>query len=152
MLDQAQLRTLGAWWRAFVRLTGGTQAEASEEARRGYLQLALDVVARVDDLHSHWRAEVEEQRQHERIANAAAVYHWRLHLLRERLRLAAVPPALQGWHRVLLASLDDAHRALRLITNGYRYSNVGRICEGELLLDAARVQTAAVRDMFAAQA
>jgi hypothetical protein len=148
----ARLRPLGGWWHALGRLAAGTRAPASEEARRTYLALALDLLARADALHAEWCTELEERRQHEQLANAAAVYHWRLHVLRERLRLAGVPPALQGWHRVLLASLDDACHGLRLISSGYRYYYVRRICQGERLLDEARQQVAAVRDLFAAQA
>lgn len=149
---QSRLRPLGAWWRALGRLTTGGGTSASDAARRGYLALALDVLARADAWHAEWRAAMDEQHQHEQLANAAAVYHWRLHVLRDRLRVAAVPSSLQGWHRVLLASLDDACHALRSISGGYRYYHVRRICEGELLLDEARQQVAAVRDLFAAQA
>ena len=61
---------------------------------------------------------------------------------------AATAVARRGWHRVLVASLDAAVEATRLIGSGYRFANVRRVCDGELLLAEAREQLGAVRGVL----
>lgn len=151
MLEQAQWGMLTGWWRGMGRWLPAAVEQASDEPRRTYSRVVLDVLGRCDELHQQWLEQAEEQRRHERLANAAAVYHWRLHALRERLCEVEVPAPLRGWHRVLMASLDAAFQGTRLISSGYRFSHVRRICEGELLLEDARAQGAAVRELLAAK-
>lgn len=150
MLVQVSGRGLGGWWRGFRDWLPRSSGAVADESRPAYVRVALDVLGRCDELHQQWLEQAEEQRRHERLANAAAVYHWRLHALRERLRDVAPPPGLRGWHRVLVASLDAAVHATRLLSSGYRFSNLRRICDGGLLLDEARTQNGTVRDVLAA--
>ena len=130
------------------RKSSGTAvgAVALDEAQAGYARAALELLARCEELHQHWLEELDEQRRNERLANAAAVYHWYLSELRERLSGVEVPPSLGTWHEVLLAALDAAYRATHLMSHGYRFHNVRRICDGGLLLEEARSQVVAVRD------
>ena len=120
-----------------------------DEAQQGYARVALELLARCEELHRQWLEQVDEQRRNERLANAAAVYHWYLSELRERLSEVDVPPGLGIWHEVLLTALDGAYRATHLMSHGYRFHNVRRICDGGLLLEEARGQVVAVRDALA---
>ncbi len=137
-----------SWFSPARRLLGARgpagRSVGADEAARGYVGLALELLARCEDLHQGWLEQLEEQRRNERLANAAAVYHWHLCRLRDRLGLLEAPPALGAWHEALAAALDGAARATRLMSHGYRFHNVRRICDGGLLLEEARAQTGAV--------
>jgi len=122
---------------------------SGDDVQRGYVVVALELLARCDELHQGWLEQVDEQRRHERLANAAAVYHWYLNALRERLGGLDAPPSLGAWHEALAAALDSAARATQLMSHGYRFHNVRRICDGGLLLEEALGQAVAVRDALA---
>jgi hypothetical protein len=133
----------------WVRVFGRGREEGRDEAdaaERGYVQVALELLARCEELHQRWLEQLEEQRRHERLANAAAVYHWYLNSLRGRLAVVESPPALGAWHEALTGALDSAARATQLMSQGYRFHNVRRICDGGLLLEDALGQAVAVRD------
>ncbi|HZR97828.1 MAG TPA: hypothetical protein VFE37_03920 [Chloroflexota bacterium] len=136
------------WIRLFGR-GDGDAADSADDVAREYAAVALELLARCDELHQRWLEQLEEQSRHERLANAAAVYYWYLSSLRERLQRLEAPPALRAWHEALSAALDGATRATQLMSHGYRFHNVRRICEGSLLLDDALGQAVAVRDALA---
>jgi hypothetical protein len=145
-LDSSNLP--GRRW-PWIRLFGKGEPDAgslADEAQLGYARVALDLLARCEELHQAWLEAVDEQRRNERLANAAAVYHWYLSSLRERLGALEAPPSLGAWHDALAVALDTAERATRLMSHGYRFHSVRRICDGGLLLEEARGQAAAVRD------
>jgi len=135
------------WLRLIGRRPDG--GVPGDDAQRGYVLVALELLARCDELHQGWLEQVDEQRRHERLANAAAVYHWYLSTLRERLGSVEAPPSLGAWHEALTAALDSAARATQLMSHGYRFHNVRRICDGGLLLEEALGQAVAVRDALA---
>ena len=147
MLEDAPGR--GRWsWR---RLLPGRSApaEASDEALRGYARMALDLLAQCEALHQHWLEELDEQRRSERLANAAAVYRWYLNGLHERLVGTDAPRAVDRSHEALVAALEAAARATLLLSQGYRFHNVRRICDGGALLEDAREQAQAVQRALA---
>jgi hypothetical protein len=132
----------------WLRLPGrGTvsNGQPADDAQRGYARAALELLARCEELHQGWLEQVEEHRRNERLANAAAVYYWYLSSLRERLGALEAPPSLGAWHEALSAALDGAARATKLMSHGYRFHNVRRICDGGLLLEEALAQAVAVR-------
>jgi hypothetical protein len=132
-----------------MRLLGrGKRADDrhADDAQRGYARLALELLARCEELHQGWLQQVDEQRRNERLANAAAVYHWYLSSLRERLGALEAPPSLGAWHEALASAFDSAAHATQLMSHGYRFHNVRRICDGGLLLEEAVGQAVAVRD------
>jgi hypothetical protein len=133
------------WIRLFGR-TAGDGSNSADDAQRGYVTVALELLARCEELHQGWLEQLDEQRRLERLANAAAVYHWYLSSLRERLGRVEAPPALGAWHEALAAALDSAARATQLMSHGYRFHNVRRICDGGLMLEEALGQAVAVRD------
>lgn len=120
-----------------------------DDAQRGYVAVALELLARCEELHQGWLEQLDEQRRPERLANAAAVYHWYLSRLRERLGTVEAPPSLAAWHEALAGALDSAARATQLMSHGYRFHNVRRICDGGVLLEEALGQAVAVRDALA---
>jgi len=132
----------------WIRLFGRNQAEgdAPDDAQRGYVEAALVLLARCEALHRDWLEQVDEQRRNERLANAAAVYHWHLRGLLDRLAAVEVPRALDAWHEALTGSLESAASATRLMSHGYRFNNVRRICDGGARLEDALGQAVAVRD------
>lgn len=136
------------WLRLFGRGRDSTVGTA-DDAAGGYVGVALELLARCDELHRGWLEQLDEQRRNERLANAAAVYHWYLASLRDRLGGLEAPPALGTWHEALAGALDSAARATRLMSHGYRFSNVRRICDGGVLLEEARAQASAVREALA---
>ena len=136
------------WIRLFGR-SPGADGSPADDAQRGYAEVALELLARCDELHRGWLEQLDEQRRHERLANAAAIYHWYLSALRERLGTVEAPPSLRAWHEALAAALDSAGRATQLMSHGYRFYNVRRICDGGVLLEEALGQAAAVRDGLA---
>jgi hypothetical protein len=145
----AEQQASRAWWPWRRGEAGDGGGPALNEAQQGYARVALELLARCDELHERWLEQVDEQRHNERLANAAAVYHWYLSGIRERLTAAEVPPSLGTWHEVLLTALDGAYQATRLMSHGYRFHDVRRICDGGLLLEEARAQVVAVRDALA---
>ena len=135
--------------RPWLRLLGrGNRPDdgQADDAQRGYVRVALELLARCEELHQHWLEQVDEQRRNERLANAAAVYHWYLRSLRERLDTLEAPPSLGAWHDALSSAFEGATRATQLMSQGYRFHNVRRICDGGLLLEEALGQAVAVRD------
>jgi len=135
----------------WLRLIGRRpdRGTSGDDVQRGYVVVALELLARCEELHQGWLEQVDEQRRHERLANAAAVYHWYLSTLRERLGSVDAPPSLSAWHEALAGALDSAARATQLMSHGYRFHNVRRICDGGLLLEEALSQAVAVRDALA---
>jgi GAF domain-containing protein len=133
------------WIRLFGQ-KGPDAAEPADDAQGAYAQVALELLARCEELHRGWLEQLDEQRRNERLANAAAVYHWYLSSLRERLDAVEAPPALGAWHEALAAALDSMARATQVLSHGYRFHNVRRICDGGLLLEEALAQAVAVRD------
>ena len=138
-----------SWARLVGRADAGGGASTADDAQQGYARVALELLARCEELHQHWLEQADEQRRTERLANAVAVYHWHLSGVRERLSNLEAPPALSALHESLLNALDAAYRATQLLSHGYRFHNVRRICDGGLLLEEARTQAAAARDNLA---
>ena len=133
------------------RLFGGSASPTvADDAQRGYAGAALDLLARCEQLQEQWLEQLEEQRRNERLANAAAVYHWHLNAVRERLAGLEAPPALGAWHEALVDAVEAAYRGTQLLSHGYRFHNVRRICDGGLLLEEARAQAQAIRDALVA--
>jgi len=139
----------GKGWR---RVFGGApQAEAEPPTAEGgdYVIVALELLRRYEDLHQEWLEQLDEQRRHERLANAAAVYHWYLSGVRDRLQNLQPAPSLSIWHEGLVGAVEAAFRATQLLSSGYRFHNVRRICDGGVLLEEAQAQARAVRDALA---
>jgi hypothetical protein len=133
-------------WRRLGGHANHLDEQQPDDAQRGYVQVALELLARCEELHQGWLEQVDEQRRNERLANATAVYYWYLRSLRERLGTLDAPPSLGAWHEALSAAFDAAARATQLMSQGYRFHNVRRICDGGLLLEEARGQAVGVRD------
>ena len=144
----SQMGTGKGWRRVF----GGAppaEAEASSDAGGDYAAVALELLKRCEDLHQEWLEQLDEQRRHERLANAAAVYHWYLSSVRDRLQDLQAPPTLSVWHEGLVGAVEAALRATQLLSSGYRFHNIRRICDGGVLLEEAQAQARAVREALA---
>jgi hypothetical protein len=53
------------------------------------------------------------------------------------------------WHEGLVGAVEAAFRATQLLSSGYRFHNVRRICDGGVLLEEAQAQARVVRDALA---
>jgi hypothetical protein len=138
----------GSRWRTLFTRRAPPSPVLSDEAVRGYVQVALDLLARCEELHERWLVALDEQRRNERLANAAAVYRWQLTAVLARLEALPVPSTLQAWHDALLEALGAASRGTHLLSHGYRFHVVRTICDGGLLLEEAREQQQALRDVL----
>lgn len=135
----------GSRWRSIFGRRPPPGPVLGEEAVRGYVQVALDLLARWEELHERWLVALDEQRRTERLANAAAVYRWQLNAVLARFELLPVPSALRAWHEALLEAFGAASRGTHLLSHGYRFHVVRIICDGGLLLEEAREQEQAAR-------
>ena len=81
----------GPRWRSIFGRRPPPGPVLGEEAVRGYVQVALDLLARWEELHERWLVALDEQRRTERLANAAAVYRWQLNAVLARFELLPVP-------------------------------------------------------------
>lgn len=149
-MSEASRASRGGWWPwqspDHTSLPG---AAPDSDARRDYALTVLEMLARSDELHARWLEASEEERRTDRLANAAAVYYWYLSGLSDRLATLPAPAVLAPWHEALAAALAAAARAARQISQGYRFHDVRRICDGGVLLEEARAQAAAVRAALA---
>jgi hypothetical protein len=136
----------GSRWRSIFGRRPSPGPVLGDEAVRGYVQVALDLLARWEELHERWLVALDEQRRTERLANAAAVYRWQLNAVLARFEALPVPSALRAWHDALLEALGAASRGTHLLSHGYRFHVVRIICDGGLLLEEAREQEQAARD------
>src|SRR5262249_49304102 len=139
----------GKGWR---RVFGGAppaEAVAPIDAGGEYAVAALELLKRCEDLHQEWLEQLDEQRRNERLANAAAVYHWYLSSVRDRLQSLQPAPALSIWHEGLVGAVEASFRAPQLLSSGCRFHNVRRICDGGVLLEEAQAQARLVRDALA---
>ena len=148
MLKLARGGGRGGWTGLFGRAQRGTEDDASA-SQAVYVETALAVLARWEELHSQWLTQIDEQRRNERLANAAAVYRWHLNALRERLRDTPAPDRLRPANELLQAVLDAAYHGTGLLSRGYRFHIVRCLCDGGLLLEEARAEAAAVRASLA---
>jgi hypothetical protein len=142
---------LGEPWRRLRRWSapaGELSAVAADGAVRAYAEAVLHLLARCEALHHRWVEQLEEQRRSDRLANAAAVYRWYLNHLQEALARLEAPPPLASSHAALAAALAAAYRATQLLSQGYRFHNVRRICDGGVLLEDARAQGQAIRQLL----
>jgi hypothetical protein len=140
----------GSRWRALFGRRPSPSPVLGDEAVRGYVQVALDLLARWEELHERWLIALDEQRRTERLANAAAVYRWQLNAVLARIEALPVPSTLRTWHDALLEALGAASRGTHLLSHGYRFHVVRTICDGGVLLEDAREQQQAVRDALQA--
>ncbi len=144
-----------AWW-PWRRSPAAPAADdpdgLAEDPLVGYARRTHELLVQCDQLHATWLQQLEEQRRLEPLANAAAIYHWHLHGLRERLAGLVAPPALRARHEDVVGALDGAFRATHLLSHGYRFHNVRRICDGSVLLDEARARATFARAALAAVA
>lgn len=149
-MSDASRASRGGWWPwQSPDHTSVPEAAPDSDARRDYALAVLEMLARSDELHARWLAASEEERRTDRLANAAAVYAWYLSGLSDRLATLQAPRALAPWHEALAAALTAAARAARQISQGYRFHEVRRICDGGVLLEKARAEAAAVREALA---
>src|SRR5437762_169679 len=70
------------WGRLFGRGAAVAAPGLADEAVCGYARVALELLARWEELHERWLTALDEQRRSERLANAAAVYRWQLNNVR----------------------------------------------------------------------
>ena len=133
-------------WRAWLQGGRPGLAPESGDEQRRHAQVMVEILTRCEDLHRVWLIQLDEQHRTERLANAAAVYHWYLSGLRDRLTTMQAPPSLRAWHDMLVRTVDAAHRATKLISQGYRFHNVRRICDGGVLLEEAQAHAEAIRE------
>jgi len=135
---------LRGWGKPAAGLSAGT----ADGAVRAYAQAVLHLLLRCEALHNRWIEQLEEQRRSDRLANAAAIYRWYLNHLQETLARLEAPPPLASCHAALATALATAYRATQLLSQGYRFHNVRRICDGGVLLEDARAQGQAIRQLL----
>ena len=69
------------------------------------------------------------------LANAASIYRWELLMLRERVLELDIPDRYNSARSQLAQRLDEAASAARVLSYGYRFHSLDRICNGSQALD-----------------
>jgi hypothetical protein len=69
------------------------------------------------------------------LANAASICRWELLVLRERVLELSAGPKLRGLQTEIVRHLDEAAAAARILSSGYRFHSLDRICAGGQALD-----------------
>jgi len=69
------------------------------------------------------------------LANAASICRWELLVLRERILQLGVTTQCQALQAEIVRHLEDAAAAARVLSSGYRFHSLDRICEGGQALD-----------------
>jgi len=84
------------------------------------------------------------------LANAASICRWEILQLRDRVAELEVPPPHTTVRSEVLARLDEAAAAARLLSNGHRFHNLERICDGGQALDDHLAALTALKDRLTA--
>jgi hypothetical protein len=137
---------IGLRLRRFVGSGPPAEPSVPDDAQRDYARLVLALLDECEVLHQRWLEQLEELPRSDRLANSVAVYHWHLNGVRERVVQLDPPFDLLAAHEALISALEATCRGTRLLSGGYRFHSVRRICDGGLVLDQARTQAHAVRD------
>lgn len=102
------------------------------------VQAGEELVAKLDAA-AHSGARLVEQVQasadSQALANAASICRWELLVLRERVLEMEVPGRYNGARSELAHRLDGAASAARVLSYGYRFHSLDRICNGGQALD-----------------
>lgn len=84
------------------------------------------------------------------LANAASICRWELVILRERVLELDMPSPLQSLRTRIVRHLDGAASAARLLSSGYRFHHIDRICDGGQALDDHLESVRTLRSRLAA--
>jgi hypothetical protein len=107
-----------------------------EDAADG--QASAELVAKLDAA-AHSGARLVEQAQapanSQALANAASILRWELLVLRERVLELDVPGRYSKARSEIAQRLDGAASAAQVLSYGYRFHSLDRICNGSQALD-----------------
>jgi hypothetical protein len=135
-----------AFRRILARESAREEPPAATEVDGQYARSVLALLADWEEFHNHWVAELQEMPPTERLANSAAIYHWRLYQVTERMQQIQAPGHLGSLHQAVVGSLAAASRATRIVSSGYRFHSVRRMCDGTRLLQQAHSAAASLRE------
>ena len=102
------------------------------------------------DVGSRFSEHVAASSDHQPLANAASICRWEILQLRDRVAELDVPPPHQSVHSEVLSRLDEAAIAARLLSNGHRFHNLERICDGGQALDDNLAALTALKERLSA--
>lgn len=115
-------------WRGLRRPT----APAALAAGRHALLTVLDDVA---DVAHQLGDQVDASGESQARANAAAICRWELGRLRERVQQIPAPAPDRGYQMQVVRHLNDGMTAAQILSTGYRFHSLDRICRGGRALD-----------------
>ena len=98
------------------------------------------------EVSSRFSEQVAASSDHQPLANAASICRWEIMQLRDRVAEIDVPGPHQGVHSEVLARLEEAAAAARLLSSGHRFHNLERICDGGQALDDNLAALTALKD------
>ena len=98
-------------------------------------QELIDCLEAASELSSRFSEQVAASSDHQPLANAASICRWEILQLRDRVADLELAPPHHTVRSDIVRRLDEAAAAARLLSNGHRFHNLERICDGGQALD-----------------
>ncbi|HEY8477342.1 MAG TPA: hypothetical protein VIN09_10805 [Chloroflexota bacterium] len=128
LLGQGVFRSLRAW---------SASSEIAERRTDEYLHRVRSIVAEAIRLHDAWEEERRTREEWQAIANAAAIYRWRLHRSLAKLARLRPPSHMLRHHHRWCRTLFAVCRAAQRLSHAYRAHHLGLLCDAANALDDA---------------
>jgi len=112
-----------------------------------YLEALAACTGAIMALHQRWQLEQATHDDSERLANTAAILRWEFNQLARAHAGREAPPQARQLHAEVEQSLLTAQRACQMLSNGYRFHNLDKICDGGELLDQAQQIVASAHEI-----